>query len=197
MLRIIQCSLILFDVIAAEWTVCKAYIASLTFDWKPQTITLPVMQRTTYMDNGMERYFICWRIPILPETSRWSDLSLEHHDNRLLNCCVMRFHTGHAPCIMVWSCIGFHCHTTLVHISGILNSYLYISEVLEIMVNHTFNACHQSYSNRITIDLMWHAIFTSSSIPIRLNCFLDLLVLPIYRQSNTFGQCLHKDCSEI
>ncbi|GFY36000.1 hypothetical protein TNCV_4843721 [Trichonephila clavipes] len=31
--------------------------------------------------------------------------------------------------------------------------------------------------------------FKSSSLPIRMNCFLELLVLPIYHQSKTCGPC--------
>ncbi|GFV77983.1 uncharacterized protein TNCV_1371 [Trichonephila clavipes] len=36
-------------------------------------------------------------------------------------------------------------------------------------------------------------MFQSSSLPIILNCFLRLLVLPIYHQSKTCGPCLHND----
>ncbi|GFX19239.1 hypothetical protein TNCV_3013831 [Trichonephila clavipes] len=37
----------------------------------------------------------------------------------------------------------------------------------------------------------------SSSLPIRLNCFLGLLVLPIYHQSKTCAPCLYNGCPGI
>ncbi|GFT30323.1 transposable element Tcb1 transposase [Trichonephila clavipes] len=46
----------------------------------------------------------------------------------------MHRHTGPAPGIMVWGGIGYHFHTPLVHIDGILNSQRYISKVLEPVV---------------------------------------------------------------
>ncbi|GFV54817.1 hypothetical protein TNCV_3683421 [Trichonephila clavipes] len=58
--------------------------------------------------------------------------------------------------------------------------------------SHAFSACHQPYSNRIKRDHMCHAML-NSSLPIRLNCFLVWLVLPIYRQSKTCGPCLYND----
>ncbi|GFV65779.1 hypothetical protein TNCV_651021 [Trichonephila clavipes] len=39
-------------------------------------------------------------------------------------------------------------------------------------------------------DHTWPAMFKSSSLPFRLNCFLDLLILPTYRQSKMCGSCL-------
>ncbi|GFS82519.1 hypothetical protein TNCV_2469771 [Trichonephila clavipes] len=57
-----------------------------------------------------------------------------YRGERLLNSCVMHRHTGPAPGIMVWSDIGFHYRTPLVHIAGTLNNQRYISEVLEPMV---------------------------------------------------------------
>ncbi|PRD26311.1 UNVERIFIED_CONTAM: hypothetical protein NCL1_38468 [Trichonephila clavipes] len=42
----------------------------------------------------------------------------------------MHRHTAPAPGIIVWGCIGFHCHTPLVRIAGTLNSQRYISEML-------------------------------------------------------------------
>ncbi|GFX62633.1 hypothetical protein TNCV_4867931 [Trichonephila clavipes] len=102
----------------------------------------------------------------------------------------MHRHTGPAPGIMVWGGIGFHCRTLIVRIAGALNSQRYISEELE---PHTFSTCHQPCSNRIILDHTWHAKFKNSFLPIRLNGFLGLLVLPIYHQSKTCGPCLHKD----
>ncbi|GFW60655.1 transposable element Tcb1 transposase [Trichonephila clavipes] len=52
----------------------------------------------------------------------------------MLNSCVMHQHTGPAPCIMVWGCIGYHSRTPLVRIAGALNSQRYISKVLESVV---------------------------------------------------------------
>ncbi|GFW41109.1 uncharacterized protein TNCV_415181 [Trichonephila clavipes] len=43
----------------------------------------------------------------------------------------MHHQTGPAPSIMVWSGIGYHSRTPLVHITGTLSSQRYISEVLE------------------------------------------------------------------
>ncbi|GFW51579.1 transposable element Tcb1 transposase [Trichonephila clavipes] len=57
-----------------------------------------------------------------------------HSGERTLNSCVMHHHTGSAPGIMVWGCIGYHFHTPLVRIVGTLNSQRYISEVLEPVV---------------------------------------------------------------
>ncbi|GFW49040.1 uncharacterized protein TNCV_3902381 [Trichonephila clavipes] len=42
-------------------------------------------------------------------------------------------------------------------------------------------------------DHTWYAMFESFSLPVRLNCFLGLFVLPIDRQSKTCGLCLHND----
>ncbi|GFX39415.1 transposable element Tcb1 transposase [Trichonephila clavipes] len=52
----------------------------------------------------------------------------------MLNSCVMTYHTGPAPGIMVWSGIGYHSRTPLVRIAGTLNIQRYISEVLEPVV---------------------------------------------------------------
>ncbi|GFW48634.1 transposable element Tcb1 transposase [Trichonephila clavipes] len=70
-----------------------------------------------------------------------SRICLRHHDGRIrfrrhrgermLNSCVMHRHTGPAPGIMVWGGIGYHSRTPLVRIACILNSQLYISELLE------------------------------------------------------------------
>ncbi|GFV45295.1 transposable element Tcb1 transposase [Trichonephila clavipes] len=50
---------------------------------------------------------------------------------RMLNSCIMHYHTGPAPGIIVWGGIGYHCRTRLIRIAGTLNSQRYISEVLE------------------------------------------------------------------
>ncbi|GFS57096.1 transposable element Tcb1 transposase [Trichonephila clavipes] len=73
-----------------------------------------------------------------------SRICLQHHDGRIrvwrhrgermLNICVMHRHTAPAPGIMVWSNIGYHSRTHLVRIPGTLNSYRYISKVLEPVV---------------------------------------------------------------
>ncbi|GFT64424.1 transposable element Tcb1 transposase [Trichonephila clavipes] len=57
-----------------------------------------------------------------------------HHVERMLNSCVMHCHTGPAPGIMVWGGVGYHSHTPLVRIAGILNSQRDIWEVLERVV---------------------------------------------------------------
>ncbi|GFY01839.1 transposable element Tcb1 transposase [Trichonephila clavipes] len=49
----------------------------------------------------------------------------------MLNSCVMHYHTGPAPGIMIWGCIEYHSRTSLVRFAGTLNSQRYISEVLE------------------------------------------------------------------
>ncbi|GFU52397.1 transposable element Tcb1 transposase [Trichonephila clavipes] len=71
-------------------------------------------------------------------------ICLQHHDGRIrvwrhrgermLKSCVMHRHTGPAPGIMVWGCIGYHSCTPLVRIAGTLNSQRYISDVLEPVV---------------------------------------------------------------
>ncbi|GFU20929.1 hypothetical protein TNCV_3005031 [Trichonephila clavipes] len=73
--------------------------------------------------------------------------------------------------------VGFLCRTPPVLSVGTLNNQHYLFEVLEPVASHTFRACHQQYSNRMMRD---HAMFKSSSLPIRLNCFLGL-VFTIYR----------------
>ncbi|GFY26815.1 transposable element Tcb1 transposase [Trichonephila clavipes] len=67
----------------------------------------------------------------------------------MLNSCVMHHHTGPAPGIMVWGGIGYHSHTPLVCIAGILNSQRYISEVLEPVDFLTFRTWPKPYCNRI------------------------------------------------
>ncbi|GFY06538.1 transposable element Tcb1 transposase [Trichonephila clavipes] len=52
----------------------------------------------------------------------------------MLNSCVMHYHTGPGPGIMVWGSIGYHSRTLLVRITCTLNSQRYISEVLELVV---------------------------------------------------------------
>ncbi|GFV53995.1 transposable element Tcb1 transposase [Trichonephila clavipes] len=46
----------------------------------------------------------------------------------------MHPHIDPAPCIMVWSGIGYHSRTNLVRTAGTLNSQRYFSEVLEPVV---------------------------------------------------------------
>ncbi|GFT71422.1 transposable element Tcb1 transposase [Trichonephila clavipes] len=82
-----------------------------------------------------------WNEVVFTDESR---ICLQHHDGRIrvwrqreekmLNSCVMHRHTGHAPGIMVWVGIGYHCRTPLVCIAGTSNSQRYISEVLEPVV---------------------------------------------------------------
>ncbi|GFU88314.1 transposable element Tcb1 transposase [Trichonephila clavipes] len=110
-----------------------------------------------------------WNEVVFTDESR---IYLQHHDGRIrvwrhrgermLNSYVMHRHTGSAPCIMVWGCIGYHSRTPLVRIAGTLNSQCYISEVLEPVVFPYLqglataifeqdNACH------------WHALSKGSS----------------------------------
>ncbi|GFX44949.1 transposable element Tcb1 transposase [Trichonephila clavipes] len=82
-----------------------------------------------------------WNEVVFTDESR---ICLQHHDGRIrvwrhrgermLNSCVMHRHTGPAPGIMVWGCIGYHSRTPLVRIAGTLNYQRYISEVLEPVV---------------------------------------------------------------
>ncbi|GFT75976.1 hypothetical protein TNCV_1255021 [Trichonephila clavipes] len=102
----------------------------------------------------------------------------------------MHHHTSPERDIMIWSGIGFHCRTPLVRITGTLNSQCYIYELLETLILPYIACPHQPYSNRIMHDHTWHAMFKSSSLPIRLNCFIGLLVLPVYRKSKMrFNAC--------
>lgn len=57
-----------------------------------------------------------------------------HHGERLLNYCLIYYHTSQAPNIMVWSGIGIHSCTLLVRIVSTLNNQRYISEVLELVL---------------------------------------------------------------
>ncbi|PRD32344.1 UNVERIFIED_CONTAM: hypothetical protein NCL1_20746 [Trichonephila clavipes] len=110
---------------AAEWFVHKASIASFTLDWK-RLRRQRCDERWTWTKERNDIVF-----------TDESHFCLQHHDGRihvwrhrgerLLNCCVMQCHTGPTFGIMVWSGIGFHCHTPLVHIAGTLNSQCYIS----------------------------------------------------------------------
>ncbi|GFT27644.1 transposable element Tcb1 transposase [Trichonephila clavipes] len=82
-----------------------------------------------------------WNEVVFTDASR---ICLQHHDGRIrvwrhrgermLNSCVMRRHTGHAPGIMVWGGVGYHSRTPLLCIAGTLNSQRYNSEVLEPVV---------------------------------------------------------------
>ncbi|GFW15035.1 transposable element Tcb1 transposase [Trichonephila clavipes] len=70
-----------------------------------------------------------WNEVVFTDESR---ICLQHHDGRIrvwrhreermLNSCVMYRHTGPAPTIMVWGCIGYHSCTPLVRIAGTLKS---------------------------------------------------------------------------
>ncbi|GFT60540.1 hypothetical protein TNCV_1966431 [Trichonephila clavipes] len=102
-------------------------------------------------------------------------------------------HTGVAPGIMVWASIGFQCHTPLVRIADTLTSQRYISEVLKSWSTRTHNAFHQSHSNRIVRDHMGHAMFKSSSLSIRLNCFLGLACSPNLMPIESVWSMLAKD----
>ncbi|GFU77241.1 transposable element Tcb1 transposase [Trichonephila clavipes] len=82
-----------------------------------------------------------WNEVVFTDESR---ICLQHHDGRIrvwrhrgarmLNSCVMHRHTGPAPGIMVWGCIGYHSRTPIVRIAGSLKSQRYISEMLEPVV---------------------------------------------------------------
>ncbi|UYV64407.1 K02A2.6-like [Cordylochernes scorpioides] len=77
-----------------------------------------------------------WNEIVFTDESRFC---LQHHDGqirvlihrgeRVMNSCVIHRHTGLAPGIIVWGGIGYHSHTSLVHIAGNLNSQRYISEL--------------------------------------------------------------------
>lgn len=58
---------------------------------------------------------------------------------------------------------------------------------------HTAFPYIQKYFNSIMRYHTWHAIFKSSSLTIRLNCFLGLHALLIYCQSKTCDPCLHNN----
>ncbi|GFW35460.1 transposable element Tcb1 transposase [Trichonephila clavipes] len=69
----------------------------------------------------------------------------------MLNSCVMHRHTGPAPGIMVWDCIGYHSRTPLVRIAVTLNSQHYISEI-ELLLSP---ACSLDLS---PIENMWSMV---------------------------------------
>ncbi|GFW58512.1 transposable element Tcb1 transposase [Trichonephila clavipes] len=141
-----------------------------------------------------------WNEIVFTDESRFC---LQHHNGRihvyrypgdlLPDGCVMHSHTGPASGIIVWSGIGFHCHTPLIRIAGALNSQHYISEVLENIVlpyiQRLPSAIFQKNNARPRETRNVQEFFLSIS----LNCFFGLLVLPIYHQSKTFGPCLHND----
>ncbi|GFW22282.1 transposable element Tcb1 transposase [Trichonephila clavipes] len=43
----------------------------------------------------------------------------------MLSSCVMHFHTGPAPGVMVWGGIGYHSRTPLVHIAAVTPDQLW------------------------------------------------------------------------
>ncbi|GFX46465.1 transposable element Tc3 transposase [Trichonephila clavipes] len=113
-----------------------------------------------------------------------------HRGERRQNCCVMRHYTGFEPGIMVWSGIGFHCRSPQLHIVGTLNSQRHISEVLEPVVLSNIQRLPSAIFQQDNADNTWHAMFY---LPFRINCFLGLLVFPIYRRLKTYGLCFHHD----
>ncbi|GFX26386.1 transposable element Tc3 transposase [Trichonephila clavipes] len=130
-----------------------------------------------------------------------SGFCLQHHDGRrhigkwLLNCCVMHRYTGPSTGIMVWGGIGFHCRKPVVYIGGTQNSQRYISAVLEhvvvlLYIKHVLSVIFQQDNAR-------RHLFKRFSLFIGLNCFLNLILLPIYRQSKMNGPCLHIDWTGI
>lgn len=96
-------------------------------------------------------------------------------------------HNGPALGIKFWSSIGFHCFIPLVRIAGKRNSQRNISHPWSSLI---YSAFHQQYSNDIMHDHTWHVMFKNSTLPIRLNCFVRLLVFPIYREMKTCGPWL-------
>ncbi|GFW10377.1 transposable element Tcb1 transposase [Trichonephila clavipes] len=63
-----------------------------------------------------------------------------HRRERMLNSCVRHRHTSLALGCTVWGGIGYHSHTLIVRIAGILNSKRYISEGLKPVALPTFRA---------------------------------------------------------
>ncbi|GFX23346.1 transposable element Tc3 transposase [Trichonephila clavipes] len=120
---------------ATERNVRKSSIASFTLDWKPVTFAPP--------KRHYERWTCTttWNGIVFTNKSRFY---LHHHkscirvwrhrDERFLNCCIVRHHTGMAPRIMVWSGIALHCPKPTVLIAGALNSQSYIFEMSEPVV---------------------------------------------------------------
>ncbi|GFT40091.1 transposable element Tcb1 transposase [Trichonephila clavipes] len=107
-----------------------------------------------------------------------------HRGERLLNCYVMHRHTDPASAIMVWEWYWIslpypsspYTEQPVLHLWGVRVRGPLILSVLAI-----------SHSNRIMGALTWHAMLKSPSVPIRLNYFLGLLVLPIYHACTTTG----------
>ncbi|GFW39927.1 transposable element Tcb1 transposase [Trichonephila clavipes] len=121
-----------------------------------------------------------------------------HRDKRLINFCFMHRHIGPATGSKVWDGMRFPRHTLLVRIAGTLNSWSYISEILNLndppihpmlVINHI--------PTELCLTTSGHAMLKISSLPTRLNCFLCLLVFPIYRQSKTCGPSMHSDWAKI
>ncbi|GFX56132.1 transposable element Tcb1 transposase [Trichonephila clavipes] len=74
--------------------------------------------------------------------------------------CVMYYHTGPAPGIMVWGGIGYHSHTPLVRITGTLNIQRYISEVLEPVVGLA-TAIFQQDNARLHVERIVQMFFVN------------------------------------
>ncbi|GFV91894.1 transposable element Tcb1 transposase [Trichonephila clavipes] len=91
----------------------------------------------------------------------------------------MHRHTSPAPGIMVWGGVGFHCHTSLVSIAVTPNSQRYISEVLESVVLPYIQRLPSAVFQQNNVQPhVAHNVFKSSSLPIKLNCFLHLACSP-------------------
>ncbi|GFT37143.1 transposable element Tcb1 transposase [Trichonephila clavipes] len=116
----------------AEWSVRTTSIAWFTLD----------AERLCRQWCDEKRMWAAeWNEIVFTDESR---ICLQHHDGRIrvwrhrgeriLNSFLMHRHTDPAPSIMVWCGIGYHSRTSLVRISGTLNSQRYISEMLEPVV---------------------------------------------------------------
>ncbi|GFU07531.1 hypothetical protein TNCV_2225141 [Trichonephila clavipes] len=88
----------------------------------------------------------------------------------------MHRYTDPTPGIVVGSGIGFHCRSPLVCTAGALNSQRYMSDVPDpVVLPYIQRILHQPYFYKIMRDHTWHAMFKSTSLPIRLNCSLACL----------------------
>ena len=91
--------------------------------------------------DGKKMWTAEWNEVLFTDESRFS---LYYHDGRIQvwghrkvrmqRSCIIHCHTGPPPDIMVWGGIGFPSRTSLVRITGTLNSKRYISEMLEPVV---------------------------------------------------------------
>ncbi|GFW78264.1 transposable element Tcb1 transposase [Trichonephila clavipes] len=153
---------------STEWSVRKTSIA-----WSTLTQNYRRLRRQRCDERRM--WAAEWNEVLFNDKSR---ICLQHHagririwrhrGERMLNSCVMHRHTGPVSDITVWGGIGYHSHTPLVRIAGVLNSQRYISELLEPVVlpyiQGFFTAIFQQDNERSHVTRIIQRFFVNHQI---------------------------------